>query len=101
MVVSLRVAQDWLATRWGADHLLCIPEQVEELMGDRLRLNQYREYLLTDEGANSLSRRLEESQPPVVVSALLLRQWYVKYHPDGGPLRFENCEVQRYTTDYY
>ena len=27
-----------------------------------------------------------------MVSALLLRQWYAKYHPDGGPLRFESAE---------
>ncbi len=59
-MVSLRVAQDWISTQWGSDGLLCIPEQVEELMGDRLRLEQYREHLLTDLGATELSRRLQE-----------------------------------------
>ena len=61
MVVSLRVAQDWIATKWGSDHLVYVPEQVEEIMGDRLRLEQYREHLLSDEGASALSRRCEDN----------------------------------------
>ncbi len=60
VVVSLRVAQDWISTQWGSDGLLCIPEQVEELMGDRLRLEQYRVCLLTEYGAGELSRRLQD-----------------------------------------
>jgi hypothetical protein len=65
---------------------------VEELVGDRLRLEQYRVSLLTSDGAETLSRQLAESQPPIVVSALLLRQWYTKYHPDSGPLRYESAQ---------
>ena len=34
---------------------------------------------------------LLESQPPVRVSGLLLRQWYTKYHPDSGPIRFQTA----------
>ena len=92
IVVSLRVSQDWLATSWGHDGLVFLPEQVEEILGDRLRLEQYRVRLLTAEGADELSTQLAESQPPIVVSGLLLRQWYTKYHPDSGPLRYETAQ---------
>ena len=34
---------------------------------------------------------LLESQPPVRVSGLVLRQWYTKYHPDSGPIRFQTA----------
>ena len=33
---------------------------------------------------------LREQQPPVRVSALVLRQWYAKYHPDSGSLRYDS-----------
>ena len=33
---------------------------------------------------------LREQQPPVRVSALVLRQWYAKYHPDSDPLRYDS-----------
>lgn len=33
---------------------------------------------------------LREQQPPVRVSSLVLRQWYAKYHPDSGPLRYDS-----------
>ena len=92
VVVPLRVAQDFLATKWGSDGLLYLPAQVEEVLGDRLRLEQYRVDLLTQEASDALAQRLQESQPPVVVSGLLLRQWYTKYHPDSGPLRYETAQ---------
>ena len=66
IVVSLRVSQDWLATSWGHDGLVFIPEQVEEILGDRLRLEQYRVRLLTAEGADELSTQLAESQRNVL-----------------------------------
>ena len=34
---------------------------------------------------------LLESQPPVRVSGLVLRQWYTKYHPDSGPAECETA----------
>ena len=92
IVVTLRVAQDFLATKWGSDGLLYLPSQVEEALGDRLRLEQYRVELLTQEASDALAQRLQESQPPVVVSGLLLRQWYMKYHPDSGPLRYDTAQ---------
>ena len=33
---------------------------------------------------------LREQQPPVRVSSLVLRQWYAKYHPDSGPVRYDS-----------
>ena len=35
---------------------------------------------------------LLEWQPSVVLTALLLRQWHAKYHPDSGPLHLENAD---------
>ena len=45
-----------------------------------------------EEGAEVLSKKLEESQPFVSVPGLLLRQWHAKFHPDGGPLQYANAE---------
>ena len=43
---------------------------------------------------------LLESQPPVVVVPLLLRQWYAKYHDDSGPLCIGNAaELEQYLGD--
>ena len=43
---------------------------------------------------------LLESQPPVLVAPLLLRQWYAKYHPDAGPLRISSAvELEHYLGD--
>ena len=35
-----------------------------------------------------MAEALLEGQPSVRVSALVLRQWYARYHSDSGPLRF-------------
>ena len=36
---------------------------------------------------------LLESQPPVRVSALVLRQWYSQYHPASGSVRFATADA--------
>ena len=61
-------------------------------MGERLRLNQYRESFADDAAAQVLSQLLSESDPPVTVSGMVLRQWYVKYHPDSGPLQYDTAQ---------
>ena len=61
-------------------------------MGERLRLTQYRESFADEAAAEVLSQLLSESDPPVAVSGMVLRQWYVKYHPDSGPLRYDTAE---------
>ena len=90
--VSLRVAQNWMTAKWGRGNVLYTPEDVEESLGERLRLPQFRVQFESDAGAEVLSERLEESQPSVSVSGLLLRQWCAKFHPGGGPLQFANAE---------
>ncbi len=45
-----------------------------------------------EEAAPGLADSLMEGQPPVYLStSMLLRQWYVKYHPDSGPLRIASA----------
>ena len=47
---------------------------------------------LNDASAQQLSDVFSESYLFVNVSALMLRQWYTKYHPDSGPLRYETAD---------
>ena len=56
--------------------------------GDRLRLQEYSDKFLSDASAAQVAEMLAESQPPVHVSVLILRQWYTKYHPDSGVFEF-------------
>ena len=44
--------------------------------------------ILPQARAQALAEALLEGQPSVRVSALVLRQWYARYHSDSGPLRF-------------
>ena len=90
--VSLRVAQNWMTAKWGRGNVLYTPEDVEESLGERLRLPQFRVQFESEAGAEVLSERLQESQPSVFASGLLPRQWYAKFHPDGGPLQYANAE---------
>ena len=72
----VRVTQTWLTRDWSSSGALYTTEQVEEALGERLRLDRYRMEFVTDDAARILSEILAESQPPVKASALLLRQWY-------------------------
>ena len=87
-----RVCQKWLTTEWGGKGALITAEAVEECIGERLRLNQYRESFADEAAAQALSELLSESDPPVAVSGMVLRQWYVKYHFDSGPLKYDTAE---------
>ena len=72
---------------------------VEQEIGDRLRLPQYAERF-TEEDAPLMAEVLQESQPPVVVAPLLLRQWYAKYHQDSGPLAIHSAvDLELYLGD--
>ena len=62
---------------------------MEAAEGERLRLDAKRDCFSDDAAAQVLSEALAEGQPPVLVSALTLRQWYAKSHPESGPLRVE------------
>ena len=90
--VHVKVCQTWINRSWCSDCGLYTPEAVEETLGDRLRLNQYREAFCADESALHLSQVLSESQPPQTISCSILRQWYTKYHPDSGPLKYDNAD---------
>ena len=84
--VETRVCQHWMQTEWSTSGTLTTPQQVESQVGDRLRLPQYSTRFGDDTAAAALSQFLAESQPPVKIAPLLLRQWYVKHHPASGPL---------------
>ena len=79
---AVNVCQKWLSTSWSSSGVLLSPEVVEETLGERLRLMQYRNSFSDDAEAKAFSEVLLEGQPPIKVSVTVLRQWYVKYHPD-------------------
>ena len=64
---------------------------METEIGDRLRLQEYRQRFSTAELATTLSEELAESQPAVHVSGSLLQEWYRKYHPDSGSLAYAHA----------
>ena len=82
---SVRVCQTWLSKEWSSSGKLLDPVSVEAALGDRLRLGEYKHRFGDDASAQRMSEDLAEEQPPVSVAALILRQWYTKYHPDSGP----------------
>jgi hypothetical protein len=90
--VPARICQHWLAKDWSSSGMLMTIEAVEESIGMRLRLDEYRHQLADDASAQELSLVFSESQPAVLVSGLLLRQWYTKYHPDSGPIKYDTVE---------
>ena len=83
-----RVCQAWLGRDWASSGQLLSCDAVEQKLGDRLRLAEYKHSFVDDVAAQTLSEVLLERQPPVCVSALVLRQWYSQYHPDSGSLRY-------------
>ena len=48
---NARVCQKWLSTHWSSSGVLLAPEDVEDCLGDRLRLQQYRDRFCDDESA--------------------------------------------------
>ena len=65
---------------------------MEEALGDRLRLDEYKHRFADDVSANGMAEDLAEGQPPVSVAALTLRQWYTRYHPGSGPLKYSGAK---------
>ena len=96
---SVSTCQTWRTKDWSTSGKLLSIDRVEEAIGERLRLSQYKEQF-TESAAPSLVAVLQESSPPVAVTALLLLQWYAKYHPDAGPLRIHSAvELEQYLGD--
>ena len=75
---SVRVCQTWLSKEWSSSGKLLDAVSVEETLGDRLRLDEYKHRFADDAVANRMAEDLAEGQPPVSVNALTLRQWYVR-----------------------
>lgn len=91
--VLARVCQKWLSTDWSSSGRLLTPLAVEGAVGDRLRLDEYRHQFADEASAQRLAEVLAESQPPVRVSGLVLRQWHCKFHPDSGPLSYATADA--------
>ena len=75
--VPVRICQYWLSKDWSSSGKLLTIEAVEEACGERLRLPQYSGQFGDDDQAQCMTEILKESDPPLVVSNLLLRQWYL------------------------
>lgn len=89
---SERVCQAWVSRDWSCSGKLVSVDAVERELGERLRLAEYAEYFGSDATAQALVDRLSEGDPAFVVSSLLLRQWYARWHPQSGPLRYDTAE---------
>ena len=91
--VSTRTCSTWLGRDWSSSGKLVSREAVEEALGERLRLEEYQHCFEDDAAAQALTEVLAEGQPPVRVDFHALREWYAKYHPDSGPLRYDTAEA--------
>ena len=81
-----KICQTISTRTWSSSGRTLAPDALEEAAGERLRLQEYTENHTSDALAGKLATVLAESQPPLQVSALILRQWFTKYHPDSGAL---------------
>ena len=89
---SEQTCKTWRVRSWSTAGRLMSMHDIEHSIGDRLRLPQYREHF-GEEACVSLAAALSEGQPAVYLAEpFLLRQWYVKYHPDSGPLRISSAD---------
>ena len=89
--VPSRVCQSWLTRDWATAGGLRVCNQVEEQLGERLRLAEFKACFAGEAAAQALSEVLREREPFVRVSALVLLQWYSKYHPDSPAQRYHTA----------
>ena len=89
--VPSRVCQFWLTRDWATAGGLRVCNQVEEQLGERLRLAEFKSCFADAAAAQALSEVLREREPFVRVSALVLLEWYSKYHPDSPPQRYQTA----------
>ena len=93
--VPSRVCETWLARDWATAGGLVVCHAVEEQLGERLRLEEFRACFVDYASAKALSEVLRERQPPVRVPAHVLCQWYSKYHPDSPTQRYHtSCALE-------
>ena len=89
---AVSTCQTWRQKDWSSAGKLLSILDVERDIGERLRLPRYKDSF-TEEATPVLATSLAEGQPPVFVKAQLLRQWFVKYHPDSGPHSIANADA--------
>ena len=64
--------------------------QLEESLGERLRLSRYASMFNPGQVAE-LASMLREGVPPVEIETDVLLRWHAAYHPDSGPLRADTA----------
>ena len=79
---TVSTCQTWRDEDWSSTKKLLSIQDVEIHIGQRLRLPRYN-YSFTEEAAPVLAGSFAEDEPPVLVQAQLLRQWYAKHHPNS------------------
>ena len=96
---SVSTCQTWRTKVYSSSGKLLSIEVVEQDIGERLRLPQYKDSFIL-EVALTMAELSLESQPSVVVAPFLFRQWYAKYHQDAGPLCISSAvELEQYLGD--
>ena len=89
--VSEVTCKTWRSSEWSSSGKLLSIAEVERCIGARLRLPAHAASF-TAVGADALVVSLLEGQPSVQVSSVLLRQWYVRYHPSSAPMVIHSME---------
>ena len=97
LYASKRTSETWLRkyglrTESSPAGALMDAVSVEEALGERLRRDENKQSVADYAAAQSMSEDFAQEQPPVSVTALTLRQWYIKYHPDSGPLKYQSAK---------
>lgn len=87
---DLRVCETWRCKDWSTSSKILSIQQLEHECGDKLRLPQY-EASFQDMAVEAFAQQLQEHDPPVDVSSILVAQWYAKYHHNSGPLKPETA----------
>ena len=90
--VSVVLCKTWLGKEWSSDGALRSVYDLEEQIGDMLRMQRYAQSLSSDASADVLVEQLTEGQPPAYTTGSLLRQWYTKFHPGAGAKRIATVE---------
>ena len=98
--VSVVVCKTWLRKDWSSDGSLRSVYDIEEQIGDLLRMQRYAESFSSDASADVLAAQLIEGQPPVYTTGALLRQWYTKFHHGAGAKRIATvAELEAFMGD--
>ena len=98
--VSVVSCNTWLKKDWSSDGVLRSVHDLEEQIGDLLRMQRYAQSFSSDASADVLAEQLIEGQPPVYTTGSLLRQWYTKFHHGAGAKRIATvAELEAFMGD--